>query len=63
MNAITGTSAEHLALQDDYKAALRLWAEARARYSPGSAEVVDATRYVDELEQELAGYDKPVMAA
>ncbi len=63
MKAITGISDEHHALLDDYQIALRMWAEAKARYAAGSAEVVDATRYVDELERGLAAFDKPAMAA
>jgi hypothetical protein len=54
MNAIAETSAEHAALLNEYRIALRLWTETRALYQHGTApEVVEANRVVEELERKL----------
>jgi hypothetical protein len=54
MKAIAGISAKHMALLDEYRMALSLWSETRAVYTPEAAEVVEATRRLEELEQELS---------
>lgn len=54
MNAIAETSAEHTALLNEYRIALRLWTETRALYQNGTApEVLEANRTVEELERKL----------
>jgi hypothetical protein len=54
MKAITGISSKHMALLDEYRMALSLWSETRAFYAPGAVEVAQATRHLEELEQELS---------
>jgi hypothetical protein len=54
MKAIAGISAKHMSLLDEYRMALSLWSETRAVYTPEAAEVVQATRHLEELEQELS---------
>lgn len=57
MNAIAETSAEHTALLNEYRIALRLWAETRALYQHDSApEVIEANRMVEDLESRLRDY-------
>jgi hypothetical protein len=57
MNAIAETSAEHAALLNEYRIALRLWTETRALYQQDSApEVVEANLLVDSLERKLRDY-------
>ncbi len=54
MNAIAGTSAEHAALLNEYRIALRLWSESRALYQQDTApEVMEASRMVEALEHKL----------
>lgn len=54
MNAIAEASAEHTALLNEYRIALRLWTETRALYQQDSApEVLEANRLVEELERKL----------
>jgi hypothetical protein len=54
MKAISGISAKHMGLLDEYRMALSLWSETRAFYSPEAIEVVVATRHLEELEHELS---------
>jgi hypothetical protein len=54
MKAIAGISAKHMALLDEYRMALSLWSETRAFYSPEAVEVLQATRHLEELEEELS---------
>jgi hypothetical protein len=57
MNAIAETSAEHAALLNEYRIALRLWTETRALYQQDSApEVVEANLLVESLEHKLRDY-------
>jgi len=57
MNAIAETSAEHTALLNEYRVALRLWAETRALYHGDSTpEVMEANRLVESLEHKLRDY-------
>lgn len=57
MNAIAETSAEHTALLNEYRIALRLWAETRALYQGDSTpEVMEANRLVESLEHKLRDY-------
>lgn len=57
MNAIAETSAEHAALLNEYRIALRLWTETRALYQHNTApEVVEANRVVEDLERRLRDY-------
>ena len=54
MNAIAESSAEHTALLNEYRIALRLWAEARALYRHDTApEVIEANILVESLEFRL----------
>jgi len=54
MNAIAETSAEHTALLNEYRIALRLWSETRALYGQDAVpEVAEASRAVEELECRL----------
>ncbi len=54
MNAIAEMSAEHTALLNEYRIALRLWTETRALYTHETApEVVEASRLVEGLEHKL----------
>ena len=63
MNAIAGVSAEHQALLDEYRTALRLWTEARALYPDLSPAVIAATARLNEVERELRTYGaKPASA-
>jgi hypothetical protein len=50
-------------LLDDYRIALGLWSEVRAHYSPEDPEVAAATTHLEALEQELAAYSQPALAA
>jgi hypothetical protein len=63
MNLIAGISSEHRALLDEYQIALRLWSEARVRYMPEAAEVVEATNHLETLEHALSMYKEPALAA
>ena len=57
MNAIAETSAEHAALLNEYRIALRLWTETRALYQQDAApEVMEANRMVESLEHKLRDY-------
>ena len=57
MNAIAESSAEHTALLNEYRIALRLWTEARALYQHETApEVVEANRAVENLEFRLRAF-------
>ncbi len=62
MKAITGISLKHMALLDEYRMALSLWSETRALYSPGAAEIVQATKHLEDLEHELSLCDVPLVA-
>ena len=54
MKAITGISSKHMALLDEYRMALSLWSETRAIYSPEAAEIVQATKHLEDLEHEIS---------
>jgi hypothetical protein len=57
MNATAETSAEHTALLNEYRIALRLWTEARALYHHDTVpEVVEANRMVENLEFRLRAF-------
>lgn len=57
MNAIAEISAEHTALLNEYRIALRLWTEARALYHSETApEVLEASRMVEALEYRLRAF-------
>ncbi len=57
MNAIAESSAEHTALLNEYRIALRLWTEARALYQNNTApEVIEANRTVENLEFRLRAF-------
>ncbi len=61
MNAIAETSAEHKALLNEYRIALRLWTETRILYHQDSApEVLEANRMVEALEHELRDYHRAI---
>lgn len=62
MKAIAGISSRHMALLDEYRMTLSLWSETRALYSPGAAEVVQATKHLEDLEHELLLCDVPPVA-
>ena len=62
MKAITGISSKHMALLDEYRMALSLWSETRALYSPEAAEIVQATKHLEDLEHELSLCDVPLGA-
>lgn len=54
MKAITGISAKHMTLLDEYRMALSLWSETRAACTPDALEVLQATRHMEELERQLS---------
>lgn len=57
MNATAETSAEHTALLQEYRIALRLWTEARALYGSTIApEVIEANSRVEVMERKLRDY-------
>jgi hypothetical protein len=57
MNATAETSAEHTALLNEYRIALRLWTEARALYQHDTVpEVIEANRMVENLEFRLRAF-------
>jgi hypothetical protein len=60
MNAMEQAYTE---LLNEYRVALGLWSEARALYSPDKAEVAAATSHLEALEQELASFSQPALAA
>jgi hypothetical protein len=60
MNA---TKQSHEEVLDEYRIALGLWSEVRAIYPPEAPEVIAATQHVDALEQELASFWQPAVAA
>jgi len=62
MKAIAGISSKHMALLDEYRMALSLWSETRALYSPEAAEIVQATKHLEDLEHELSLCDVPLVA-
>jgi hypothetical protein len=62
MKAIAGISSKHMALLDEYRMALSLWSETRALYSPGAAEILQATKHLEDLERELLLCDVPSVA-
>ena len=59
MKAIAGISPKHMALLDEYRMALSLWSETRALYVPEAGEIVQATKHLEDLEQELSLCDVP----
>ena len=60
MKAIAGISSKHMALLDEYRMALSLWSETRALYVSGAAEIIQATRHLEDLEYEIALGDVPL---
>jgi hypothetical protein len=57
MNATAEASAEHTALLNEYRIALRLWTEARALYQHDTVpEVIEANRMVENLEFRLRAF-------
>ncbi len=54
MKAIAGISQKHMALLDEYRMALSLWSETRGLYAADAAEIREATRHLEELENQLA---------
>jgi hypothetical protein len=60
MNAMERTYTE---LLSEYRIALGLWSEARAHYSPDEPEVAAATSHLEAIEQELASFSQPALAA
>jgi hypothetical protein len=50
-------------LLNEYRIALGLWSEARALYSPDEPEVAAATSHLEAIEQELASFSQPALAA
>jgi len=62
MKAIAGISSKHMALLDEYRMALSLWSETRALYSPEAAEIEQATKHLEDLEQQLSLCDVPLVA-
>jgi hypothetical protein len=59
MKAIMGISSKHMALLGEYRMALSLWSETRALYTPEAAEVMQATRHLEELERALSLCQEP----
>lgn len=53
MKTIAGITAEHLALIEEYRMALRLWSESRVLYPEDAPEVTEATRHIETLEELL----------
>jgi len=62
MKAIAGISSKHMALLDEYRMALSLWSETRAFYSPDATEVLQATKHLEDLEEDLMLCDVPTSA-
>ncbi|MEO8049035.1 MAG: hypothetical protein ABI833_01350 [Acidobacteriota bacterium] len=62
MKAITGISAKHMALLDEYRMALGLWSETRALYSAEAAEVQQVIKHLEELERSLSLCNEPTSA-
>jgi len=62
MKAIAGISPKHMALPDEYRMALSLWSETRALYMPEAMEIVQATKHLEDLEQQLVLRDQPTFA-
>ena len=62
MKSIAGISSKHVTLLDEYRMALSLWSETRALYSPEAAEIVQATKHLEDLEHELSLCDVPLVA-
>jgi hypothetical protein len=60
MNAMERTYTE---LLDEYRVALGLWSEVRAHYSPDEPEVAAAASHLEAIEQELASFSQPALAA
>lgn len=60
MNAMERTYTE---LLNEYRVALGLWSEVRAHYSPDEPEVAAATNHLEAIEQELASFSQPALAA
>ena len=60
MNAMEQTYTE---LLNEYRMALGLWSEVRAHYSADEPEVVAATSHLETVEQELASFSQPALAA
>jgi len=54
---------EYTELLNEYRVALGVWSEARAIYSPDQPEVAAATNHLEALEQELAAFSRPALAA
>ena len=50
-------------LVNQYRVALGLWSEVRAHYSPDKPEVMAATSHLEAIEQELASFSQPALAA
>ena len=60
MNAMERTYTE---LLNEYRIALGLWSEVRAYYSPDEPEIAAATSHLEAIEQELASFSQPALAA
>lgn len=62
MKSITGISAKHMALLDEYRMSLSLWSETRAFYPADTIEVRQATKHLEALEKDLTLCDVPTSA-
>ena len=62
MNAIAETSAEHMALLNEYRIALRLWSEVRGLLADTSPEAVAATLHLEEIERDLVSWREPTQS-
>ena len=51
-----------MALLDEYRMALGLWSETRALYPPGTEEVQQVIKHLEELERTLSLSDEPTFA-
>jgi hypothetical protein len=60
MNA---TEQSYTELLNEYRIALGLWSDARALYALDEPEVIAATSHLEALEQELAAFSQPALAA
>lgn len=60
MNSTPQAYAERL---EAYRMALGLWSEVRAHYAPDAPEVIAAAGHLEALEQELASFKQPALAA
>ena len=63
MDVVTDSASKHRACLEEYRMALRMWSEIRGLYpDPFAPEVLEATKHLEEIEQDLVGFGQKTKA-